>query len=73
MVGEYFSAAPWGALADHRGPRPLCLAAAVLFGLGYALMASADRDALRLGTATPGAAALMTGYFLLVGAGVAAR
>lgn len=72
MIGEYLSAAPWGVLADVKGPRYLCASAAALFGVGYALMAGADRDALRDG-ASNAAAGLMTGYFLLVGMGVAAR
>ncbi|PWN43488.1 MFS general substrate transporter [Ceraceosorus guamensis] len=90
VLGEYITAGPWGALADARGPRPLCISAALLFGAGYALMAGADAEALRARmNATEGAAilqsalaiddtkaaqaaGLMMGYFLLVGAGVAA-
>lgn len=72
MLGEYVAAAPWGLLADAKGPRYLCASAAVLFGAGYALMASVDREALRVG-ASSGAGVLVTAYFLLVGTGVAAR
>ena len=47
VLGEYISAAFWGALADSYGPRPLSFAAAICFGAGYSLMAHGDARAIR--------------------------
>ncbi|KDN52397.1 MFS general substrate transporter [Tilletiaria anomala UBC 951] len=51
VMGEYITAAFWGALADAFGPRPLSAAAAVLFGVGYSLMAHGDATAVKLNRA----------------------
>ncbi|PWN29727.1 MFS general substrate transporter [Jaminaea rosea] len=46
VLGEYLTAAIWGALADAKGPRLLSGAAAIMFFVGYQCMAYADVVAL---------------------------
>ncbi len=86
MLGEYISAAFWGALSDQLGPRILSFSAAVLFGTGYGLMAHGDargaemqrlrqlygENAAQNGGWVPTGPMAMAFYFVLVGAGVAA-
>ncbi|CAO1615828.1 unnamed protein product [Sympodiomycopsis kandeliae] len=45
VLGEYLSAAPWGALGDHYGPRILSLSAGIIFLVGYQLMSHAENIA----------------------------
>jgi len=68
-----------GSISDNYGPRPLSLLAALLFGAGYFLMAKTERGAM-LSNASGSvvqphntAFVAMAVFFVLVGAGVAAR
>lgn len=70
VVGQYTSSALMGSISDKYGPRPLSLLAALLFGGGYFLMAQTERGIIHSQNASFIAMAL---FFLLVGAGVAAR
>jgi MFS family permease len=67
-----------GSISDNYGPRPLSLLAAILFGAGYLLMAETERGAMISGLSTKershsAAFVAMAVFFVLVGAGVAAR
>lgn len=81
IVGQYASSAFMGSISDNYGPRPLSLLASLLFGAGYLLMAKTERGAIlaRLSSSEtesqPHNAAFvaMAVFFILVGAGVAAR
>ena len=69
-MGQYASSAFMGSISDQHGPRPLSLLAALLFGGGYFLMAQTERGVFSSHEQSFIAMAL---FFVLVGAGVAAR
>ncbi|CAO1620323.1 unnamed protein product [Parajaminaea phylloscopi] len=48
VLGEYLTAAIWGALGDRYGPRLLSVSAGILFLVGYQLMSRADTIALHV-------------------------
>lgn len=57
VLGEYISAAFWGVIGDAYGPRVLSFASAILFCVGYQIMARVDLGASvdpRHGTSTIG-------------------
>lgn len=70
VVGQYASSVLMGSISDAYGPRPLSLLAALLFGGGYFLMAQTERS--YSGSHRESFIA-MAMFFVLVGAGVAAR
>lgn len=82
VLGEYLTAAIWGALADAKGPRLLSGAAAIMFFVGYQCMAYADvvaLDAQRQAIGEPEPKKMAKNSFLVtliaftaIGSGVAA-
>lgn len=80
VLGEYLSAAAWGAVGDQFGPAPLSAGASALFALGYGLMAqraptSVDGATGALLARAPlafGSTLYLAICFVIVGAGVGA-
>jgi MFS family permease len=79
VFGQYVSSAFMGSISDNYGPKPLSLLAAVLFGAGYFLMAKTEQGAMLSNASTSEVQSHTTAFvgmaifFVLVGAGVAAR
>ncbi|GAA6013030.1 hypothetical protein JCM11491_000944 [Sporobolomyces phaffii] len=75
ILGEYATAAYWGAIADNHGPGAVSVAAGLLFALGYGLMGLVAKLGAQLdhrGEETTKLLWPLLGAYFLAGGGVAA-